>query len=117
MEATASTRSHDVSDLDGFKEVILGFLSRMDEAAKHQWMKDQVYIALGNLMTVCANMRIDACPMEGFIAPEYDNVLGLTDMNLASVVVCPVGYRSADDKYGSLNKVRYSKDELVVRMK
>ena len=33
------------------------------------WGKNQAYLALGNLLTVCANEKIDSCPMEGFI-PE-----------------------------------------------
>ncbi len=31
------------------------------------WGKNQAYLALGNLLTVCANEKIDSCPMEGFI--------------------------------------------------
>jgi len=36
----------------------------MDDAAKQNWMEKQIYIALGNLMTVCATMDIDSCPIE-----------------------------------------------------
>jgi nitroreductase len=36
----------------------------MDEAAKQVWIDKQIYIALGNVMTVCANMKIDSCPVE-----------------------------------------------------
>jgi nitroreductase len=30
-------------------------------------------------MTVCADMRIDSCPVEGFIPAKYDEILGLTE--------------------------------------
>ena len=41
------------------------------------WNKNQAYLALGNLLTVCAIEKIDACPMEGFIPEQYDEILGL----------------------------------------
>ncbi|MCP4914675.1 MAG: NAD(P)H-dependent oxidoreductase [Oligoflexia bacterium] len=114
LESTASHRGQDLESLKGYGDMMKGFLSRMDEEGKAQWMKNQVYIALGNVMTVCANMRIDACPMEGFIAPKYDEVLGLADHGLTSVVVLPIGYRADSDKYATAKKVRYSQEELVI---
>jgi len=93
-----------------------GFLSRMNDDAKQVWVDKQIYIALGNLMTVCANMRIDSCPVEGFIAPKYDEILGLADRGLSSVVVLPIGYRAEDDKYASNKKVRFATDEVVVKI-
>lgn len=116
IKSTAEARSQNPEDLKGYQDMMSGFLARMDDNQKNEWMKNQIYIALGNLMTVAAQMRIDACPMEGFIGPEYDKVLGLTEKGLASVVVCPVGYRAASDKYGELAKVRYSKEDLVIRL-
>ena len=88
----------------------------MDNDKKQVWVDKQIYIALGNLMTVCANMRIDSCPVEGFIAPKYDEILGLTKKGLSSVVVLPIGYRDEDDKYASNKKVRFSRDKVVVKI-
>ena len=51
--------------------------------------------------------------MEGFVASKYDEILGLNDLGLKSVVVCPVGFRAEDDKYSSLKKVRFNKSTLV----
>ena len=59
-------------------------------------------------------MRIDSCPMEGFKPKEYDETLGLTELGLKSVLVCPVGYRHADDKYIDIKKVRFSQEDLVI---
>ena len=47
----------------------------------------QTYIALGNLMTVCAIENIDACPMEGFNPSKFDEVLQLKSLNLKSVLL------------------------------
>lgn len=74
----------------------------------------QAYIALGNLMTVCAEMRIDSCPMEGFIPSRVDEALHLDDRNLRSVLLLPVGYRSDEDPTNGLKKVRKPMDETII---
>ena len=61
------------------------------------WARNQAYLALGTLLTVCATEEIDACPMEGFEPAKYDDFLKLGDRNLQSVLVLPVGYRAKDD--------------------
>lgn len=77
-----------------------------------QWNSKQVYIALSNLLTACANLRLDACPMEGFDNNAYDQILGLEEQGLHAVAVVAVGYRSAEDSYASLEKVRFPEEEL-----
>ncbi len=79
----------------------------------NEWSARQCFIALGNIMTSAAMLGIDACPMEGFIPPEFDRVLGITDEGFASVVVCAVGYRSSEDWLAQLPKVRYENSDLV----
>jgi len=78
-----------------------------------EWATRQTYIALGNLMTCAAVLGVDACPMEGLVPAEYDRVLNLTGSGYATVVACALGYRSADDKYAKLAKVRYDTKDLV----
>lgn len=109
-------RGMKVEDMGGLSKVIKDFLSKHSEESLKQWMSDQVYIALGQLMTVAATMKIDACPMEGFDSNGYDEILGLKEKGLSSVVVCPVGYRASDDKYATLTKIRWELDDLVVRI-
>jgi nitroreductase len=79
----------------------------------HEWATRQTYIALGNLMTCAAVLGVDACPMEGFVPAEYDRILNLNGSGYAAVVACALGYRSADDKYAKLAKVRYETNEVV----
>lgn len=78
-----------------------------------EWAARQAYIALGNAMTAAAVLGVDACPMEGINPPEYDKILGLTGTGYQTVVALAFGYRSADDKYASLPKVRYELQDLV----
>jgi nitroreductase len=71
---------------------------------------------LDNLLTSAALLGIDACPMEGFVPAEFDQVLDLPPQGLAAVVCCALGYRHAEDKYAAAPKVRFPKSELVRRL-
>ena len=94
----------------GAKKSILG----MEPKKQSEWLKKQCYIALGQLMVGCADMRIDSCPMEGFKSDEVNEVLDLQSQNLTSVVILPLGYRSEDDKYQHKTKVRKPNNLLFV---
>lgn len=78
----------------------------------HTWMEKQVYLALNNLLVACAELKIDACPMEGFEKETYDAILNLKELGLKSTVIAPVGYRSAEDESQYWDKVRKSTKEL-----
>jgi hypothetical protein len=43
-------------------------------------------------------------------------ILGLPAQGYHAVVACAAGYRAASDKYASAPKVRFSTDDLVVRI-
>lgn len=113
VDDIVKTREVTKESLAGFEKMVKGFVGRMSPEAKNAWLKDQVYIALGNLLTTCAVLDIDACPMEGFSAKDFDQVLGLEAKNLRSIALCPVGFRNPEDKYSKIKKVRFSQKELV----
>ncbi len=109
---TAKTNGKSLDEMQSFKKMLM-MVPNFDVDRQASWGRNQIYIALGNLLTVCANMRIDSCPMEGFSNKKYDEILGLKEKGLTSVLVCPVGYRATDDKYATAPKVRYSLEKLV----
>ncbi len=80
------------------------------------WMTKQAYLALGNLLTVCALEEIDACPLEGFEPAKYDAYLGLEKLGLKSVLVLAVGHRADDDMFAGMKKVRRGVDRVVIEM-
>ena len=80
------------------------------------WSKNQAYIALGNLLTVCAAIGIDACPMEGFVPHEFDTLLNLTEKNLKSVLLLPVGHRADDDVFSTFKKVRKPISDVIIEL-
>ena len=92
--------------LESFKKSLINEFNDMSNSSIFSWSKNQAYLALGNLLTVCSVEGIDSCPMEGFLPDKYDEILDLKSRNLKSVLVLPIGYRSEDDKFSNLNKVR-----------
>ncbi|MFN0730014.1 NAD(P)H-dependent oxidoreductase [Polaribacter gochangensis] len=102
--------------LDQFKNYLKNDFETKSEETIHSWMKNQAYIALGNLMTVAASENIDSCPMEGFIPEKYDALLNLGKHNLKSVLVLPVGFRAEDDFMKDLKKVRKNTDEVIIEI-
>ncbi|MEM7118147.1 MAG: nitroreductase family protein [Chloroflexota bacterium] len=100
--------------LDPFKQAMVkNFRAKKTQEIK-EWAAKQAYLAMGNLLTICAVERIDSCPMEGFLPAEYDQVLKLEEMGLNSVLVLPVGYRAEDDVFKDFKKVRRSMNTSVI---
>ena len=102
--------------LDPFKEQLKSTIETMPDSKKSDWATKQAYIALGNLMTVCAIEEIDSCPMEGFLPEELDKVLNLDKYELKSVLLLPVGFRAEDDMFASLKKVRKPISDTVLEL-
>lgn len=117
MRRIAEVRGVPLESLKGFKETLLGFLSRpTDQFDAKAWAARQVYIALGNFMNTAALIGVDTCPMEGIEPQKYDEILGLAEEGYQTVVAAAAGYRSAADKYATLPKVRYPQEETIRRI-
>ncbi|WP_165851381.1 nitroreductase family protein [Brumimicrobium aurantiacum] len=104
MEVTSKA----MTDYDKSLRVCLSFPPEQQKI----WMDNQVYIALGNLMTVCAVEGIDACPMEGFDRKKLNEELGLNEQNLDAVLIFALGYRSEEDYRLDFKKVRRPMEDL-----
>jgi nitroreductase len=109
-------RGGTIEQLAGLKKIIVSDLLRGPRAAKIlEYSTWQCYLALGNLVTAAALLKVDTCPIEGFVPAEYDKILGLAGTGWRSVVCCAAGYRHADDKYQNLKKVRNTIESLFER--
>ncbi len=112
----SKTRGIPPEKLEGYKKMMVGNLLHGERKAHlGEWAARQCYIALGNLMTTVAVMGIDACPMEGIEPKKYDEVLGLEGTGYETCVACAVGYRSSEDFYAQLAKVRFAAEDVVVK--
>ncbi len=112
LDLKATTQGVDRAALVDYGNMMKGSMAGLSDVQKSQWTARQTYIALGNLLAVCATLRIDACPMEGFEAAKYDEILGLTEKGLTAAVIATVGYRSEEDKTQHQKKVRKPSEVL-----
>lgn len=80
----------------------------MNEEKKLRIASNQTYIALGFALAACAELHIDSCPMEGFSADSYHNILNLKQDEYAAVLLA-VGYRAADPAFA---KTRFSEEDI-----
>ena len=106
-----------VESLDKFRTMTMRNLETARAAGTlDTWQTHQIYIALGQFMASAAVLGIDTCPMEGIEPEKYDEILGLSGTDYATVVACAAGYRLGDDKYATTKKVRFKADDVVVRI-
>ena len=103
--------------LNPFRTSVISSFEQKSEDDIFKWGAKQAYLAMGNMLTVCATQGVDACPMEGFDPSEYDRYLKLNEQGLRSVLVMPIGYRATDDMFGTMNKVRKPLNESVIELK
>jgi len=103
--------------LNPFRTNVISSFEQKSEDDIFKWGAKQAYLAMGNMLTVCATQGVDACPMEGFDPTEYDRYLKLNEQGLRSVLVMPIGYRATDDMFGTMNKVRKPLNESIIELK
>lgn len=116
FEKVEKTRNTPRAILHPFELFLIDSFSEKTNDEIHTWMAKQAYIALGNLLTVCAHEQIDSCPIEGFEPKKYDQFLDLEARGLKSVLVLAVGYRDQNDLHATLKKVRRSESEIIVEI-
>ncbi|RSK40263.1 NAD(P)H-dependent oxidoreductase [Mangrovimonas spongiae] len=101
--------------LQPFEDFLINDFENKSQKDIDIWATNQAYLAMGNLMTVCAMEDIDACPMEGFLPHKIDEALNLREKGLKSVLLMPVGYRAQDDKFAAFKKVRKNIEDAVIK--
>jgi nitroreductase len=116
IERIATTRNQDETELQGYKSFMNRTLLDQEEDSIVNWHAKQVYLAVGMFLQSCSKLKIDATPMEGFNADGYSDVLQLNALHLHPVIVCPIGYRSADDSVQHLKKVRKEGSEMIIQL-
>lgn len=116
IQNTSQIRNQNPESLNAYKQMIQNVLLTGPRAAQvNTWSRDQVFIALGNLLTSAALLHIDTCAIGGFQANEYNRILDLSSQNLAACVVCALGYRDETDKNAHKKKVRFSQSDIIER--
>ncbi len=116
FDRIVATRNTDEETIKPFKDFLVHTFNTKTTEDKHNSFAKQTYIALGNLLTVCALEKIDSCPMEGFVPAKYDEILDLKSKNLKSALLLPVGFRAEDDFMAQEKKVRKPLSDIIIEM-
>jgi len=112
MQNVSKTRNLNIEVLKGYSDFMKSKISPLSSHAKENWTAKQTYIALGNLLSAAAFLKIDACPMEGFESNEINKILDLENTGFNATIIIPIGYRSKYDQSQHYPKVRTPKTKL-----
>lgn len=116
VENLGNVRDIPMESLKGRADFMKSKVVEMSREDKSNWTAKQSYLSLGNFLAAAANLHIDACPMEGFDASEYNKILGLEEKGLNAAVIVAIGYRSVEDQAQFNKKVRQSKEKLFTHL-
>jgi nitroreductase len=103
---------------ENYRQMLLNTYPSRDPETNFQHAARQAYIGLGSALIAAAEMRVDCTPMEGFSPDKVDEILGLKERGLKSVVLLPLGYRADEgDWLVNLEKVRRPTDSFITQIK
>jgi len=114
FENVIDTRNVTKEDVTDYANTIKSTIGQLSQEQKAVWTAKQAYIVVGNLLSAAAQLKIDACPMEGFQNEEYNKILDLNSKNLNAAVVVTLGYRSEEDDTQHYEKVRKPENKLFI---
>ena len=75
----------------------------------YSWTSKQTYLAVANMMSCAASLKIDSCPIEGFEKENLEELLELDTSKYQVSIVLPFGYR----KNSQSKQLRLAFDEVV----
>lgn len=102
---------------ENYRQMLLNTYPQRDAEANYQHAARQAYIGLGSALIAAAEVKVDSTPMEGFNPEKVDEILGLKERGLRSVILLPLGYRADEgDWLVNLKKVRRSTEQFVTEV-
>ncbi|MEP4889342.1 MAG: NAD(P)H-dependent oxidoreductase [Aliiglaciecola sp.] len=102
---------------ENYRKMILATYPPRDPEVNFQHAARQAYIGLGTALVAAAEEGVDSTPMEGFIPEKVDEILGLNERGLRSVILLPLGYRAEEgDWLKNLKKIRRPKEDFVTEI-
>lgn len=113
IESIKTVRNPSPETLAGTENFMLNYVRGLNPAHKDAWIEAQVHIALGFIASAAAVLRVDTCIIGGMDRIACDDMLGLTNSPYRSVVGIALGYRSKEDGYAQLPKVRFTREQTI----
>lgn len=103
---------------ENYRQMLLASYPQRDAQVNFEHAARQAYIGFAMALAQAAFEGVDATPMEGFDPAALDEILGLRERGLRSVVIAPLGYRQPEgDWLVNLKKVRRPRDQFVTEVK
>lgn len=96
-------------NLKQFQEIMGIFLSNFDNETGIGEAKMNVFIAAITAIYSAKSLGIDSCPMQGFSAEAYSEILDIPS-NLVPTILVPIGYPA--DK--QMPKLRFPKEDILL---
>ncbi len=112
----SQTRNMPIEALAGYGDFMKSKITSLTPEEKNIWTAKQTYLALGNLLNVAAELKIDATPMEGFVPAQVNEILGLDKLGLNATLIATLGYRHDEDATQHYKKVRKSNEDLFITL-
>ena len=102
---------------EAYRQQILATYPQRDAETNYQHAARQAYIGVGTALIAAAQEKVDSTPMEGFDPAKVDEILGLREKGLRSVVMLPLGYRADEgDWLVDLKKVRPARAQFITEL-
>ena len=99
---------------EAYRQKILAAYPPRPAEVNYEHAARQTYIGLGTALIAAAEEGVDSTPMEGFDPEKVDEILGLKEKGLRSVILLPLGYRQEEgDWLVNLKKVRRTSSEFI----
>jgi nitroreductase/dihydropteridine reductase len=92
------------------------FVKPKGEAEIKSWLKHQVYLSLGVLLSACATMEIDSTPMEGIENDKYDAIVN--NEKYETLFAVAIGEKSENDSNQPVHtpKKRLESKNVILEM-
>lgn len=107
----SEVREMPLENLDPFRNSIDQHIQKNRDDI-FNWAEKQSYIVLANLMYAAAIENVDTCPMEGFRQDVIEEILEINPEVEKATVTLALGYRSKEDHFQHLKKVRKPDEKL-----
>ena len=102
---------------EAYRQQILATYPQRDAETNYQHAARQAYIGVGTALIAAAEEKVDSVPMEGFDPAKVDEILGLREKGLRSVVMLPLCYRAGEgDWLVDLKKVRPAREQFITEL-
>lgn len=101
-------------DWDNYRKRLIDMYVGRDAKENFEHAARQAYIGFSFAIVAAALERVDCTPIEGFKPEAVDELLGLKEKGLRSVLLLPLGYRDENNDWlVNLKKVRKPKEDFI----